>query len=155
MFKFKVIFYMKNYLNTFYNIEKKNIKKNNNSIINKVKMNRIELKQEKYPLYYYFCGYLYNKINIPKNKKNFLCISQKFYKSFSSFKHIIDISSYLSLHGEHESIKIFLKEKLNAKEIDFLKIGEKNNNRNSINFSESNYNNNILLNQHYPHFKNK
>ena len=30
MFKFKVIFYMKNYLNTFYNIEKKKYKKKNN-----------------------------------------------------------------------------------------------------------------------------
>ena len=134
--------------------KRKNIKKNKGSTINKVKKNKIELKQEKYPLYYYFCGYLYNKINIPKNKKNFLCISQKFYKSFSSFKHIIDISSYLSLHGEHESIKIFLKEKLNAKEIDFLKIGEKNNNRNNLNLTDIN-NNNLLLNQHYPHFKNK
>ena len=119
-----------------------------------MKKNKIELKQEKYPLYYYFCGYLYNKINISKNKKNFLCISQKFYKSFSSFRHIIDISSYLALHGEHESIKIFLKEKLNANELDFLKIGEKNNNRNNLNLTDIN-NNNLLLNQHYPHFKNK
>ena len=111
-------------------LRKKFNRKINNSITNKNKINQINnintinninnfrQKNEKYPLYYYFFGYLYSRLNFYKNKNNnnFICITRKFYKSFSFFKQLIDISTFLSIYQEFKSFKEVLKEKLNTNE---------------------------------------
>ena len=120
---------------------KKNFKRNSNIIINSPKKTNHEAlkkKKEKYPLHYYFFGYLYTRVNKSKiNKNRYLCISDRFYKSFTYFRHLIDISSYISLHKEFRLLKRTVNEKLNLNEIDSFLIDSKKN----INllYSVSNY----------------
>ena len=67
------------------------------------------LKQEKikFPLIYYFYGFFLNII-FTKRKNNYLCISEKFNRSFTFFTELIDITSYISLFQQFESLKKFV-----------------------------------------------
>ena len=60
--------------------------------------------KSKFPLIYYLFGFLLNKIS-SKSKNNYMCISEKFNKSFTFFTHLIDITSYISLYQQFESLK--------------------------------------------------
>ena len=67
------------------------------------------LKQEKikFPLIYYFYGFFLNII-FTKRKNNYFCISEKFNRSFTFFTELIDITSYISLFQQFESLKKFV-----------------------------------------------
>jgi hypothetical protein len=83
---------------------------------------------EKYPLYYYFFGDIYNRADFQKKRKrNFLCITEKFYKSFSFYKNLIDITSYISLYKDFEIFKKIVNDKLNANDTNSLGSDLKNN----------------------------
>ena len=97
------------------NNNKKSISSNNlnNNHRNSVNVSKIiELKpieffnkdKIKFPFLYYFIGFILN-ITSSKDKNNYLCISYKFNKSFTFFTHIIDITSYISLYKQFESLK--------------------------------------------------
>ena len=58
----------------------------------------------KFPFIYYFIGFILN-ITSSKDKNNYLSISDSFNKSFTFFTHIIDITSYISLYKQFESLK--------------------------------------------------
>ena len=60
--------------------------------------------KSKFPLIYYLFGFLLNKIS-SKSNTNYMCISEKFNKSFTFFTHLIDITSYISLYQQFESLK--------------------------------------------------
>jgi hypothetical protein len=60
--------------------------------------------KSKFPFIYYFFGFLLNKIS-SKSYNNYMCISEKFNKSFTFFTHLIDITSYISLYQQFESLK--------------------------------------------------
>ena len=60
--------------------------------------------KSKFPFIYYFFGFLLNKIS-SKSYTNYMCISEKFNKSFTFFTHLIDITSYISLYQQFESLK--------------------------------------------------
>jgi hypothetical protein len=60
--------------------------------------------KSKFPFIYYLFGFLLNKIS-SKSKTNYMCISEKFNKSFTFFTHLIDITSYISLYQQFESLK--------------------------------------------------
>jgi len=60
--------------------------------------------KSKFPLIYYLFGFLLNKIS-SKSKNNYMCISEKFNKSYTFFTHLIDITSYISLYQQFESLK--------------------------------------------------
>jgi len=113
-----------------------NSRRTNTIISNKFKNNQsnninininIKTKIEKYPLHYYFFGYLYNRVNLHKNKNNnhFFCITSKFYKSFLFFRNLIDITTFLTLNKEFELFKKIIKEKFNINEIDSFKNDSK------------------------------
>ena len=99
-------------------INGKNIRKNQTIII-KNQRNYLEYlkqnnKKERYPLYYYFCGYIYNITDVNKNKKkSYLCITEKFYKTFTFYRHLIDITSYIILYRNYEIFKKVICEKVN------------------------------------------
>jgi hypothetical protein len=83
---------------------------------------------EKYPLYYYFFGDIYNRADFQKKRKrNFLCITEKFYKSFSFYKNLIDITSYISLYKDFEIFKKIVNDKLNANDTNSFGSDLKNN----------------------------
>jgi hypothetical protein len=118
----------------------KNMRKNQTIII-KNQRNFMEYlnqnKKEKYPLYFYFCGYLYNRADINKSKKKpYICITDKFYKTFSFYRHLIDITSYIFLYKNYELFKKVICEKL---EIDFHSIeNDLANEHNNVYFPEDN-----------------
>ena len=56
---------------------------------------------------YYFFGFFLNKIS-SKKYNNYLFISQRFNLAFTFYTHLIDISSYISLHQQFESLKKIL-----------------------------------------------
>ena len=127
---------------------KKSFKKNNPTIIGKSEHNNIpKNKKEKYPLHYYFFGYIYTRVNKKKKEtKNFLCFTEKFYKSFTFYRHFIDISSYISLQKEFETFKKLINSKLNINEIDSDHNISKNNKSNFLFNNERN--NNIYKKKH-------
>ena len=112
------IFCNQNNINININAHRKKIMRKNSIIQPKSEeYDILKKKKEKYPLYYYFCGYIYNRVSKnKKNNKNHYCISEKFYKSFTYFRHLIDISSYISLSKEFETFKKIICEKLNINE---------------------------------------
>ena len=112
------IFCNQNNINININAHRKKIMRKNSIIQPKSEeYDVLKNKKEKYPLYYYFCGYIYNRFSKnKKNNKNHYCISEKFYKSFTYFRHLIDISSYISLSKEFETFKKIICEKLNINE---------------------------------------
>ena len=101
-----------------YDINKLNKKQCKTISINKDNINYFEFLNKvtiiKYPLKYYFLGFCLNKIKIPK-KNNFMCISASFNKAFTFYTHLIDITSYISLYKQFESLKKIV---MNIKEID-------------------------------------
>ena len=61
---------------------------------------------DKYPLKYYFYGMLYMKLNYSYKENNiFFGVSKYFYKSYTYFRKIIDITSYLKILKEFEIYK--------------------------------------------------
>ncbi len=93
-------------------------------------------KKEKYPLYYYFFGYIYNRADLHKNKKrrHFFCITEKFYRSFSFYRLLIDITSYISLCKDVEIYKKIVNDKfnkLNTIDTNSIRSDSKNNSVNN------------------------
>ena len=121
---------------------KKISRKNNDPIVDKSEQkNKPKNKKEKYPLHYYFFGYIYSRVSKKKNNgKHFLCITEKFYKSFTYFRHFIDISSYIVLQKEFETFKKLINSKLNINEIDSVNNRLNNNKSNVLFHIESNNN---------------
>ena len=73
-----------------------------------------EKKIPNFPLSYYFFGSLLNKIS-SKRENNYVCISHKFDISYNFFTHLIDISSYISLYQQFESLKNLVLNELRTK----------------------------------------
>ena len=73
-----------------------------------------EKKVPNFPLSYYFFGSLLNKIS-SKRENNYVCISHKFDISYNFFTHLIDISSYISLYQQFESLKNLVLNELRKK----------------------------------------
>ena len=119
---------------------RKNFRRSNTIIMNS-KGDIIDLlkKKEKFPLKYYFFGFLYNKIDIHTNKGYKLyCLSDKFNKSFSFFRHLIDITSYLSILKDYELFKKIICDKFNISEPDLSNADFKNLDKNNKLFREDN-----------------
>ena len=122
---------------------RKNFRRSNTIIMNP-KGEKIDLskKKEKFPLKYYFFGFLYNKIDIHKNKGYKLyCLSDKFNRSFSFFRHLIDITSYLSIYKDYELFKKIICDKFNINESEITKLSQtdyKNLDKNNKLFKEDN-----------------
>ena len=102
----------------------------NVSIINSDIFDVFHKKPPNFPLSYYFLGYCLNKI-ITKKNSSYTCISQQFDISFNFYTHLIDITSYISLYKQFESIKKYLYNNLNIKNID-------NNNPEEISLNKKN-----------------
>jgi hypothetical protein len=119
---------------------RKNFRRSNTIIMNS-KGDIIDLlkKKEKFPLKYYFFGFLYNKIDIHTNKGYKLyCLSDKFNKSFSFFRHLIDITSYLSILKDYELFKKIICDKFNISEPELSNADFKNLDKNNKLFREDN-----------------
>ena len=100
--------------------QKQNYFENSNLILNN--------KSEKYPLYYYFLGYIYNRADWQKKRKRyFLCVTKKFYKSFSFYKYLIDITSYISLRKDFEIFKKIVNDRLNIIDTNSFRSDSKSN----------------------------
>ena len=113
------IFCNQNNINININSHRKKNFKRINTMISAFNYETLK-KKEKYPLYYYFFGYIYNKVDKnKKSKKRFLCITEKFYNSFNAFRHFIDISSYISFNKEFQQLKKLINEKLNINDSDY------------------------------------
>ena len=123
---------------------RKNFRRSNTIIIMNTKGEKIDLskKKEKFPLKYYFFGFLYNKIDIHKSKGYKLyCLSDKFNRSFSFFRHLIDITSYLSIYKDYELFKKLICDKFNINESELNKLSQteyKNLDKNNKLFKEDN-----------------
>ena len=91
------------------------LKQRNMNVNNSVNAtNTIFEGKVKFPLYYYFLGFLLIKLKSKKFKKSH--ISTKFTTSFLIFTHIIDISSYISLYKQFEMLKKLAINKLKVNE---------------------------------------
>ena len=97
----------------FLNIEHSNSL--NVSIINSDIFEIFEKKKPNFPLSYYLFGFFLNKLHSTKNN-NYLCLSEKFDLSFTYFTHLIDITSYISLYQQFESLKKMILTKENNQE---------------------------------------
>jgi hypothetical protein len=119
---------------------RKNFRRSNTIIINpKRDITDLLKKKEKFPLKYYFFGFLYNKIDIHKSKGYKLyCLSDKFNKSFSFFRHLIDITSYLSMYKDYEVFKKIICDKFNISEQELFQADFKNIDKNNKLFKEDN-----------------
>jgi hypothetical protein len=119
---------------------RKNFRRSNTIIINpKRDITDLLKKKEKFPLKYYFFGFLYNKIDIHTNKGYKLyCLSDKFNKSFSFFRHLIDITSYLSMYKDYEVFKKIICDKFNISEQELFQADFKNIDKNNKLFKEDN-----------------
>ena len=151
----KILCVNNNYNNYNFNIKKKEEPKNKNSqnklslvdflnskpcntlnvsIINKDIFEVFEKKYPNFPLTYYFFGFILNKIDSKKNN-NYLCISPQFDISFSFFTHLIDITSYISLYKQFNSLKKYLLQDNQLIKPEILRKEEKSfycNNNNKI-----------------------
>ena len=101
-----------------------NINKNSLNIINvnviKTNSSPFEfLSKEKYPFKFYLYALCLNKI-LPNKKNHYLSISEKFNKIFTFYTHLIDISSYIALFRQFESLKKSLLKSINSKEFGYL-----------------------------------
>ena len=81
-------------------------------------------KKPNFPLSYYFFGFFLNKIS-SKKYNNYLFISQRFNLAFTFYTHLIDISSYISLHQQFESLKKILIEESKPRILE-IKENERN-----------------------------
>ena len=88
---------------------------------------------------FYCFGFLYNKIDIHKSKGYKLyCLPDKFNKSFSFFRHLIDITSYLSIYKDYEIFKKIICDKLNINESELCQGEFKKVDKNNKLFKEDN-----------------
>ena len=96
------------------NINKKNITKSNKSnhresVKQKEETNITNNKKKsivKYPLKYYFYGMLYMKLNYSYKDNNlFFGVSGNFIKSYTYYRNIIDITSYIKMYKDFELYK--------------------------------------------------
>ena len=121
--------------------EEKIKKKNKLSIIEFLKMKPYESindsiinsdifvkKPTNFPLIYYFFGHCLNRITT-KKKSSYICISQQFDISFNFYIHLIDITSYISLYKQFVSIKKYIFNDLNLKNIENNKPEEMSSNK--------------------------
>ena len=113
--------------------QRRTFRRSNTVVINtKEEKSDLLKKKEKFSLIYYFFGFLYIKTDIHINKSSKLyCLSEKFNKYFSFFRHFIDITSYLSMYKDYELFKKVICNKLSISEQDFnqndFKIFDQNN----------------------------
>ena len=112
--------------------DRKKLKRTSKSIdLNKTNseiFDYLDKEDQKFTLLYYFFGFCLNKIN-SKNKNNYLCISDKFHKVFKFYTRLIDITSYISLYKQFESLKNGILNDINSK-------NKENNKKLNINFLE-------------------
>jgi hypothetical protein len=122
---------------------RKNFRRSNTIIMNpKIDKNDLLKKKEKFPLKDYFFGFFYNKIDLHKSKGHKLyCLSKKFNKSFSFFRHLIDITSYFSIYKDYELFKKIICDKLNINELELPQTDFKNLDKNNKLFKEDNVDN--------------
>jgi hypothetical protein len=88
----------------------------NNSLIS---INNTFEGKVKFPFYYYLLGFLLIKLKSKKFKNS--PISTKFTTSFLIFTHIIDISTYISLYKQFETLKKLTMNKLKVNEQEIRK----------------------------------
>jgi hypothetical protein len=88
----------------------------NNSLIS---INNTFEGKVKFPFYYYLLGFLLIKLKSKKFKNS--PISTKFTTSFLIFTHIIDISTYISLYKQFETLKKLTINKLKVNEQEIRK----------------------------------
>ena len=69
------------------------------------KSNNTKKTVPKYPLKYYFFGMLYMKLNYSYKDNVFFGVSRNFIKSYTYFRSIIDITSYIKVCKEFELFK--------------------------------------------------
>ena len=139
--------------NNIINIQKGIHKFNNINISNNINQSTHNKKdinmqnKEKFPINFYFIGFLLNKMDINK-RKNINCINKKFKRSFSLFRHLIDITSYIALYKQFELFKKIIIDNFQSSENDPLKINKKIENPNNQLLSQDNiYNINFSLNR--------
>ena len=104
--------------------------------------------KQHYPINYYFFGFLMNKIDI--HKSHFRCITKQFNKSFSFYRHLIDITSYITLHQQFELFKKIITDNYIVEEHENLKNEPKIEYRNNQFLTEDNnniYNINLSVNR--------
>ena len=103
------IIYNPNNVNGNLNFHLKNITNRNSVKQNMQKYKNSKKTGDKFPLKYYFYGMIYMKFNYTKNnKKLFFCVTRNFFRSYSYFRRIIDISSYIKISKEFELYKSIL-----------------------------------------------
>jgi len=101
----------------------------NISIINADIFEKFGRKKPNFPLYNYFFATFLNKI-YSKHKNKYLCISEQFDLSYSLFTHIIDITFYISLYKQLESLKtLILNDNSPFSELNKIKGNVKDNNQ--------------------------
>ena len=81
-------------------------------------------KTPSFPLSYYLFGFLLNKVST-KKYSNYTCISEKFDISFTFFTHLIDISSYVTLYQQFESLKKIIIDEIKSKKSKNIENGRK------------------------------
>ena len=109
---------------------------------NTINVSRIELgtfeeiikEKTKFPLIYYFFGFIMDKIS-SKTYNNYLCISKKFNKSFTFYSHLIDITTYISLYQQFEYLKKFILKSIKSNKMQFTSSKSVRENINHQNFN--------------------
>ena len=103
------IIYNPNNANGNLNFHLKNITNRNSVKQNMQKYKNSKKTGDKFPLKYYFYGMIYMKFNYTKNNKKLLfCVTRNFFRSYSYFRRIIDITSYIKISKEFELYKSIL-----------------------------------------------
>ena len=103
------IIYNPNNVNGNLNFHLKNITNRNSVKQNMQKYKNSKKTGDKFPLKYYFYGMIYMKFNYTKNNKKLLfCVTRNFFRSYSYFRRIIDITSYIKISKEFELYKSIL-----------------------------------------------
>ncbi len=103
------IIYNPNNVNVNLNFHLKNITNRNSVKQNMQKYKNSKKTGDKFPLKYYFYGMIYMKFNYTKNNKKLLfCVTRNFFRSYSYFRRIIDITSYIKISKEFELYKSIL-----------------------------------------------
>ena len=85
----------------------KNILDDNNAkrIIESIEQNKKKTK-DKFPLKYYFYGMLYMNLNYTyKNRNTFFGVSSNFVKSYTYYRNMIDITSFIKVYKDCEAFK--------------------------------------------------
>ena len=104
---------------------KKNINKKLSNTINITKTNTnpfdlITKHRQKYSIKIYFLGFCLNKIQSTKKNK-YLIISNKFNQIFTFYTRLIDITSYITLYKQFESLKNIIINNTKIKDLEKIK----------------------------------